>query len=107
LEANHDTAPGIWLMIAKKGSGVKSVTYDEAVALIERFVAEGGPHSVVTPNPEIVMLARRHADFRAILARSALAHLDAWTWLVAEYRTWLIVIATVIGIAAPSVLASE
>ena len=31
LEANHDTAPGIWLMIAKKGSGVESVTYDEAV----------------------------------------------------------------------------
>ena len=35
------------------------------------------------------------------LARRALAHLDAWTWLVAEYRTWLIVIATVIGMAAP------
>ncbi len=31
LEANHETAPGIWLMIAKKGSGVESVTYDEAV----------------------------------------------------------------------------
>lgn len=31
LEANHDTSPGIWLMIAKKGSGVESVTYDEAV----------------------------------------------------------------------------
>lgn len=25
------TAPGIWLMIAKKGSGLESVTYDEAV----------------------------------------------------------------------------
>lgn len=35
------------------------------------------------------------------LARWALAHLDAWTWLVAEYRVWLIVIATVIGVAAP------
>jgi uncharacterized protein YdeI (YjbR/CyaY-like superfamily) len=31
LEANHDTAPGIWLLIAKKDSGVDSVTYDEAV----------------------------------------------------------------------------
>jgi uncharacterized protein YdeI (YjbR/CyaY-like superfamily) len=31
LEANHDTSPGIWLMIAKKGSGIESVTYDEAV----------------------------------------------------------------------------
>lgn len=34
-------------------------------------------------------------------ARWALAHLDAWTWLAAEYRAWLIVTATVIGIAAP------
>jgi uncharacterized protein YdeI (YjbR/CyaY-like superfamily) len=31
LEVNHDTSPGIWLMIAKKGSGVESVSYDEAV----------------------------------------------------------------------------
>jgi uncharacterized protein YdeI (YjbR/CyaY-like superfamily) len=31
LGANHNTSPGIWLMIAKKGSGVDSVTYDEAV----------------------------------------------------------------------------
>jgi hypothetical protein len=35
------------------------------------------------------------------LARWALAHLNAWTWLVAEYRTWLIATATAIGIAAP------
>lgn len=34
-------------------------------------------------------------------ARWALAHLNTWTWLVTEYRTWLIVIVTVIGIAAP------
>ena len=40
-------------------------------------------------------------------ARWALAHLDAWTWLVAEYRTWLIVIATVIGIAAPLLTAAR
>jgi uncharacterized protein YdeI (YjbR/CyaY-like superfamily) len=31
LEANHETSPGIWLLIAKKGSGAESVTYDEAV----------------------------------------------------------------------------
>jgi uncharacterized protein YdeI (YjbR/CyaY-like superfamily) len=31
LEGNHDTSPGIWLMIAKKASGVESVTYEEAV----------------------------------------------------------------------------
>jgi uncharacterized protein YdeI (YjbR/CyaY-like superfamily) len=31
LEANHDTSPGVWLMIAKKGSDTKTVTYDSAV----------------------------------------------------------------------------
>lgn len=31
LEDNHETSPGIWLMIGKKGGGVDSVTYDEAV----------------------------------------------------------------------------
>ena len=40
-------------------------------------------------------------------ARWALAHLNAWTWLVAEYRIWVIVIASVIGIAAPLLSASR
>jgi len=40
-------------------------------------------------------------------ARWALARLDAWTWLVAEYRTWLIVTVTVIGVAAPLVSAAR
>ena len=51
---------------------VDDVTYDEAVALIDRFIAEGGPHVVTTPNPEFVMAAREDARFRATLARAAL-----------------------------------
>jgi len=39
--------------------------------------------------------------------RWAVAHLSTWTWLIAEYRTWLIVIATVIGIAAPLLSAAR
>jgi uncharacterized protein YdeI (YjbR/CyaY-like superfamily) len=31
LEVNHDTSPGVWLLIAKKGSGVDSVSYSDAV----------------------------------------------------------------------------
>lgn len=31
LDKNHAAAAGIWLRLAKKASGVKSVTYDEAV----------------------------------------------------------------------------
>ena len=31
LAGHHDSSPGIWLRIAKKDSGVPSVTYDEAL----------------------------------------------------------------------------
>jgi uncharacterized protein YdeI (YjbR/CyaY-like superfamily) len=31
LEENHATSPGVWLMIAKKRSGIETVSYDEAV----------------------------------------------------------------------------
>jgi uncharacterized protein YdeI (YjbR/CyaY-like superfamily) len=31
LDANHATAPGVWLQFAKKGSGVPTITYAEAV----------------------------------------------------------------------------
>ena len=41
------------------------------------------------------------------LARWTLAHLDAWTWLVAEYRVWLITLATVIGLAVPLLAAAR
>jgi len=31
LEEQHETVPGVWVRLAKKGSGIESVTYDEAV----------------------------------------------------------------------------
>ncbi len=31
LARNHERAPGIWVKLAKKASGIPSVTYDEAV----------------------------------------------------------------------------
>ncbi len=33
LEENHGSSPGFWLKIAKKGSGVESVNYAEALEL--------------------------------------------------------------------------
>ncbi len=65
-------APGGTSAIDILGVRVDDVTYDEALALIERWIAEGGPHVVTTPNPEIVMQARREPSFRAILERAAL-----------------------------------
>jgi uncharacterized protein YdeI (YjbR/CyaY-like superfamily) len=37
LREHHDSSPGIWLMIAKKGSGLTTTTYDEAVEVALAF----------------------------------------------------------------------
>jgi N-acetylglucosaminyldiphosphoundecaprenol N-acetyl-beta-D-mannosaminyltransferase len=55
------------------GVRVDDVTFDEAIALVHRFLDEGGPHLVVTPNPEIVMLARGSPTYRGALNQAALA----------------------------------
>ncbi|MCC6176028.1 MAG: WecB/TagA/CpsF family glycosyltransferase [Chloroflexi bacterium] len=54
------------------GVRVDDVTYDETIALVDRFIAEGTPHIVTTPNPEFVMVARAEPNFRALLGRTAL-----------------------------------
>ncbi|MFN8633619.1 MAG: WecB/TagA/CpsF family glycosyltransferase [Chloroflexota bacterium] len=59
------------------GVRVDDVTYDEAVSSIEGWIAAGRagnptPHVVTTPNPEIVMQARRDPAFQALLAGTAL-----------------------------------
>jgi N-acetylglucosaminyldiphosphoundecaprenol N-acetyl-beta-D-mannosaminyltransferase len=51
---------------------VDDVTFEEAVALVERWITEGGPHAITTPNPEIVMQARRDPSYRATLQWAAL-----------------------------------
>ena len=51
------------------GVRIDDVTYDEALALLRRALAERTPTVVTTPNPEIVMLARRDPDFRDVLNR--------------------------------------
>jgi N-acetylglucosaminyldiphosphoundecaprenol N-acetyl-beta-D-mannosaminyltransferase len=55
------------------GVRVDDVTEDEALGLLERFVASGRPHRVVTPNPEIVMAARRDPSYRAALHAAELS----------------------------------
>jgi N-acetylglucosaminyldiphosphoundecaprenol N-acetyl-beta-D-mannosaminyltransferase len=69
------------------GVRIDDVTYEQAVALVERFVAERGPHAIATPNPEFVMLARRHPAFRAALESVALAVPDGIGLLLAA--RWL------------------
>jgi N-acetylglucosaminyldiphosphoundecaprenol N-acetyl-beta-D-mannosaminyltransferase len=55
------------------GISVHDVTEDEAVEALRGFIEAGGPHRIVTPNPEFVMQARRDRGFREILNSSDLA----------------------------------
>jgi N-acetylglucosaminyldiphosphoundecaprenol N-acetyl-beta-D-mannosaminyltransferase len=58
------------------GLGVDRLTYDEALARVERFIATGGPHQAITLNPEFVMLSRRDPTFRQVINRAALVMAD-------------------------------
>jgi len=55
------------------GVRADDVTWDEMLAHIEGFIADGTPHQIVTVNPEFVMAARRDPEFRAIINGAALA----------------------------------
>ena len=54
------------------GVRVDDATYYDLMAAVDRFVASGRPHQVVTLNPEMLVTARADPAFRAILARSDL-----------------------------------
>jgi N-acetylglucosaminyldiphosphoundecaprenol N-acetyl-beta-D-mannosaminyltransferase len=55
------------------GVRVDDVTLPEALERLGRYAASGTPHQVVTPNPEIVMLARRNGAYRAVIEAADLA----------------------------------
>jgi N-acetylglucosaminyldiphosphoundecaprenol N-acetyl-beta-D-mannosaminyltransferase len=55
------------------GVRADDLTWDEFLAGVEAFIAQGTPHQIVTVNPEFVMAARRDSEFRAIINRAALA----------------------------------
>lgn len=52
---------------------VDSVTKDEAVTKIASFLNEPRPHFITTPNPEIILYAHKHSDYRDILNKADLA----------------------------------
>lgn len=71
------------------GVRVDDVTPDEALAAISGFVMSRRPHQVATVNPEFVMAARRHPDFKAVLAAADLCVPDGvgllWgSWLLRQ-----------------------
>ncbi len=54
------------------GVRVDDVTYEEALAHVEHWVASGGAHQIATVNVEFIMEARRNPAFRQVLAEASL-----------------------------------
>ncbi len=69
------------------GVAIDDVLMDEAIAAVARFIGEGGPHQIVTVNPEFVMEARRNRPFRRVLAAADLATPDGFGIILAA--RWL------------------
>jgi len=55
------------------GVRVNNITTDETLEAINKMVADGGPHQIVTVNPEFVMQAQHNPAFRVVLGEATLA----------------------------------
>jgi N-acetylglucosaminyldiphosphoundecaprenol N-acetyl-beta-D-mannosaminyltransferase len=64
------------------GVAVDDLTEDEAIERVAGYVAAGGPHHVVTVNPEFVMEARHNQAFRRVLAAADMATPDGFGLLL-------------------------
>ncbi len=55
------------------GVEVDAITFDGAIAHIESFIHQRGPHQIVTVNPEFIMRAQTDREFREVLNHADLA----------------------------------
>lgn len=58
------------------GVRVDRIGLDQAVKQVEIWLRQAKKHYIVTPNPEMVMLAQKDREFRAILNRADMALCD-------------------------------
>lgn len=68
------------------GVRIDALTYDDLLAHIAGFIADGATHQICTANPEFVMEARRNPAFREVLARADLVLADGAGLLWAARR---------------------
>jgi N-acetylglucosaminyldiphosphoundecaprenol N-acetyl-beta-D-mannosaminyltransferase len=54
------------------GTQVDNITFDSALQEAEKFLFDGKQHYIVTPNPEIILKARKDSRFRSILNKADL-----------------------------------
>lgn len=67
------------------GVPVDPLTFEQATARAVELLSDGGRHLVVTPNPEMAVLADRDPSFRKILESADLALADGSGLLVAAW----------------------
>ncbi|MEI8306807.1 MAG: WecB/TagA/CpsF family glycosyltransferase [Chloroflexales bacterium] len=65
------------------GVVVDNLTEDEALVQIDALIVAGGPHHIVTVNPEFVMEAQVNPAFRSVLAHADIATADGFGLLLA------------------------
>jgi N-acetylglucosaminyldiphosphoundecaprenol N-acetyl-beta-D-mannosaminyltransferase len=75
--------------ISLLGVKVHSLSMDEALDCLEKMIDSGSAHQVVTVNPEFIMKAQEHSEFRNVLNNASLAIPDGigvvWaSWLLGE-----------------------
>lgn len=58
------------------GVPIHNLTYNETLVRIEAMIAAGRPHQLVTVNPEFLVMAQRHLEFRRVLCAADLALAD-------------------------------
>jgi N-acetylglucosaminyldiphosphoundecaprenol N-acetyl-beta-D-mannosaminyltransferase len=82
-EGSAGDRPMARIRIELAGVLVDRVDGRDATATLERFVADGGSHQVVTVNADFVRLARQDPDFRGLLNSADLAVADGMplVWL--------------------------
>ena len=68
------------------GIRVDALTYEELLTAIGGFVVQGTPHQIATVNPEFVMTAQSHAEFRDVLEQADLCMADGVGLLWAARR---------------------
>jgi N-acetylglucosaminyldiphosphoundecaprenol N-acetyl-beta-D-mannosaminyltransferase len=69
------------------GVRVDALSYEDLLARIGDYVAQGTPHQICTINPEFVMLSRRDPAFARVLERADLCMADGVGLLWAARRT--------------------
>lgn len=63
-------------MLSILGVRIDNYTEEEALNRVEKLMDNGGSHYIVTPNPEIVLQARRNPAYKNILNASSLSLCD-------------------------------